>query len=192
MADLNKIPPIDCNAGPNLTFALDGAKPYIPPEICIGEVDYSVGECAESEANLIASYQAEMLQISGGPINVFAMLGVHNQGTTADLISSTGYPLSSGTPSGFNALDAFNVNDESWRSIQQGSAVLITPAFIGYNFGTKKAWEKIGTPQERYVKPEPVRKQVNSIRIKQGSDSTNRVTKLRVEVSDNGISWNNV
>lgn len=182
--------PLDCNAPPNPQFAYDTTPDkYVPPPICVGTVDYSTSECADNEANYIASLQAEALEMAAGPVNIFPMLGVHSQGSTVDLISTTGYPLSSGAPSGFNALDAFNVNEESWRSIQQGGDVVTAPAYIGYCFGTKKAWEKIGAPQERYVNPEPVRKQVGSIKIKQGSVAENRVTKLRIEVSDDGVAW---
>lgn len=187
--------PLDCNSPPNPKFAYDTTpEKYVPPEVCVtpNTVDYSTSECADNEADYIASLQAEALAMAGGPVNVFPMLGVHSQGSTVDLISTTGYPLSSGAPSGYNALDAFNVNDAAWRSVQQGADVLSAPAFIGYAFGTKKAWEKIGAPQERYVKPEPVRKQIGSIKIKQGPVAANRVTKARVEVSDDGLTWKRI
>lgn len=184
--------PLDCNSPPDPKFAYDTTPDkYVPPEVCVTPqtVDYSTSECADNEANYIASLQAEALAMAAGPVNVFPMLGIHSQGSTVDLVSATGYPLSSGAPSGYNALDAFNVNDASWRSIQQGSDVLTAPAYIGYCFGTKKAWEKIGPPQERYVQPQPVRKQIGSIKIKQGSEAYNRATKVRIEVSDDGVTW---
>lgn len=190
MADSNT--PIDCDAAPNPQFAYDTTpEKYVPPEVCItpDTVDYSTSECADSEADYIASLQAEALQMAAGPVNVFMMLGVHSQGSTVDQVNTTGYPLSSGAPSGYNALDAFNTNPGAWRSVQQGADVLSAPAYIGYAFGTKKAWEKIGPPQERYVNPEPVRKQISSIKIKQGDVTENRATKARVEVSDDGITW---
>lgn len=182
--------PLDCNKAPDVSFAYDTTpEVYKPPAVCIGELDLSTSECADNEADYLASLQAEALEAAAGPVNVFPMLGVHSQGSTVDTITATGYPLSSGAPSGYNALDAFNVNDASWRSVQQGADVLSAPAYIGYAYGTKKAWEKIGAPQERYVKPEPVRKQISSIKIKQGSVAANRATKVRVEVSDDGTTW---
>lgn len=187
-------PGTDCNDKPNLSFAYDGASqgPYVPPNICVGDLTYSTGECADKEAEYLASLQAEALNIAAAPVNIFPMLGVHSQGSTQDLVNATGYPLSSGTPAGFNVLDAFNVNDSSWRSIQQGADVTGAPAYLGYSFGTKKAWEKIGPPQERYQPAAPVLKQVSSFKIKQGANPENRVGQVRVEASDDGIKWKRV
>lgn len=177
----------DCNSKPALSFAYTGPTgPYVPPDECIGTLDYSTSECADKEAAYIAGLMSEALNIAAGPVNVFPMLGVHNQGSTIDQ-TGEGFPLSSGTPSGYNVLDAFNVNDESWKSVQTGVDVLT--AFIGYDFGTKKAWEKIGAPQERYQPAAPVRKRVSTIKIRQGLDSRNRATQVRIEASDDGISW---
>jgi len=186
-------PQTDCDAVPDVTFAFPGPTgPYVPPELCVGKVDYSTSECAEREAAYVASLQAEAFNMAAGPVNVFPMLGVHSQGSTQDLVNSTGYPVTSGTPSGFNALDAFNVSGGSWRSVQQGQDVLTTPAYIGWSFGTKKAWEKIGPPQERYQVPAPVLKQIGSFKIAQGIDPNNRVLQVRVESSDDGVTWKRV
>lgn len=186
-------PQTDCNAVPNLGFAFSGPSgPFKPPELCVGTADYSTSECADKDAEYMSNLMAESLNMAAGPVNVFPMLGVHSQGSTQDLINATGYPVTSGTPAGFNALDAFNVNDESWRSVQQGQDVLTAPAFIGWSFGTKKAWEKIGPPQERYQQPAPVLKQVGSFKIKQGVDPNNRVTQVRIEASDDGTTWKRV
>ena len=171
----------DCNSKPALSFAYTGPTgPYIPPDQCIGTLDYSTNECADSEAAYIANLMAEALNIAAGPVNIFPLLGVHNQGSTIDQ-TGEGYPLSSGTPSGYNVLDAFNVNDASWKSIQTGSSVLTS--FIGYDFGTKKAWQK------RYQAPAPVRKKITTIKIRQGLDARNRATQVRIEASDDGITW---
>ena len=186
-------PQTDCNSVPDIKFAFPGPTgPYVPPAICVGEVDYSTSECADKEADYVAGLMAEVLNMAAAPVNVFPMLGVHSQGSTQDLVNADGYPVSSGTPSGFNALDAFNVSGGTWRSVQQGQDVLTTPAYIGWSFGTKKAWEKIGAPQERYQKPAPVLKQVSSFKIKQGVDPNNRVLQARVEVSDDGTTWKRV
>lgn len=189
MTDKNK----NCETGvPDLNFAYGGdASDYEVPPLSVGSLDYSTSECAQHEADYIASLQAEALQAAAGPVNVFPLLGVHNQGSTIDQTGS-GYPLSSGTPSGFNVLDAFNSNDSSWRSIQLGADVVNTPAFIGYSFGTKKAWNLIGTPQERYAPAEPVRKKINSFNIQQSADSRSRVTRVRIDASDDGVSWRRI
>lgn len=180
----------DCGAKPALSFAYPSpTTPYVPPEQCLGTLDYSTSECADSEAAYIAGLMAEALNIAAGPVNLFPMLGVHNQGSTIDQ-TGEGFPLSSGTPSGYNVLDAFNVNTATWRSVQSGADVLT--AFIGYDFGTKKAWEKIGPAQERYVPSAPVRKRVATIKIRQGLDSRNRATQVRIEASDDGITWKRI
>lgn len=178
----------DCNSKPPLTFAHPiQTSPYVPPVECIGTLDYSTSECAETESAYIAGLMSEALNIAAGPVNIFPMLGVHNQGSTVDQ-TGNGFPLSSGTPSGYNALDAFNVNDASWRSVQLGAAVT-NGAYIGYDFGTKKAWEKIGPAQERYQAPAPIRKKISTIKLKQGHDSRNRATQVRIEASDDGLQW---
>lgn len=189
----------NCQQGDKPTFAYDGAPKtedgkYEATEQCIGTVDYSTSECAKNDSKYISNLMAETLNMAAGPVNVFPLLGVHSQGSTLDQTGS-GFPLSSGTPGGFNALDAFNVNDESWRSVQFGADVLEAPAYIGYDFGTKKAWDKIPTSdqaRERYFKPEPIRKQISTIKIKQGSDRLNRASQVRVEASDDGILWKRV
>lgn len=203
MADPKNI--ADCNVSnsvqspPVNKFAMDGVATnqnvkngtYIPPQYCHGTLDYSTSKCAEKESNYIAGLMSEALNYAAGPVNVFPMLGVHNQGSTLDQ-PGDGFPLSSGTPSGYNVLDAFNINSAGWRSIQTGSSVTSTPAFIGYDFGTKKAWEQIGAPQERYFPSVPIRRQISTLKIKQSSDPTMRCSQLRVEASDDGLEWKRV
>lgn len=184
--------PLPCDSQPNPSFALDAGVSYQAPPLCIGTLDYSTDACANVEADYMSSLQAEALQIAGGPVNVFLMLGVHSQGSTQDTVSATGYPLSSGTPSGYNALDAFNTNTLTWRSIQVGAAVLSEPASLGYSFGTKKAWEAIGPAQERYFPTVPVRRQISSFILKQSSDPLMRAVQLRVEASDDGLTWKRI
>lgn len=180
----------NCDGKPNLTFAYTGPTgPYVPPNECVGTLDYS-NECAQSESAYIAGLMSEALNIAAGPVNIFPMLGVHNQGSTIDQ-TGEGYPIASGTPSGYNALDAFNVDDNGWRSIETGAAVLAT-AYIGYDFGTKKAWTKVGPAQERYQPGEPVRKKISTIKIRQGADQRNRATQIRIEASDDGVNWKRI
>lgn len=182
-----------CDNQPDPKFVIDnGSKSYVPPDLCVGTINYSTGECADNDSNYMAALQAEALQAAGGPVNVFLMLGVHSQGSTVDQVNANGYPLSSGQSGGYNALDAFNVNSNTWQSIQTGAAVVTTPAYIGYSFGTKKAWEAIGPAQERYFPTEPVRKLLGTIKIKQSADPLKRATMLRVEACDDGVSWKRI
>lgn len=186
----------DTSQPPNNKFAFDGVTTnqnvkngaYVPPQYCHGTLDYSTSPCAEKESNYIAGLMAESLQYAAGPVNVFPLLGIHNQGSTIDQ-PGDGFPLSSGTPSGYNALDAFNVNADAWRSVQTGAAVVSEPAYIGYDFGTKKAWN--GT-QERYYPAAPVRHRISTLKIKQSANQLMRVTQLRVDASDDGVEWTRV
>src|ERR1017187_4336355 len=194
----------DCNCNPSTAvptdkYANDGTVTnvnvqngtYVAPNYCRGTFDLSTSDCAEVDSNYQASLMAESLSIAAGPVNVFPLLGVQNQGSTLDQ-PGDGFPISSGTPSGYNALNAFNVTSIGWQSIQTGSGVTSAPAFIGYDFGTKKAWELIGAPQERYFPTMPVRHQISTLKIKQSSNSARRATQLRVECSDDGIEWKRV
>ena len=182
----------------NNRYAFDGSATnqnvvngtYVPPNYQKGTLDLSTSKCAETESNLIAGWMAETLQYAGGPVNIFPLLGVHNQGSTLDQ-PGDGFPLSSGTPSGYNALDAFNINEAAWRSVQTGAAVTSTPSYIGYDFGVKKAWDQTPTPQDRYFENGQVRKQISTIKIRQGSDPSTRATQIRVEAAD-GDEWHRV
>lgn len=159
---------------------------YEAPDLDIGTLDLSTDDCIVQHDNqYIDNLTAEHLEISGAPVNVFKMLGVHEQGTTIDLVGE-GYPVSSGTQSGYNAQNAFNTNDDSWRSVQVGAAVVTAPAWIGYSFGTKKT--KVNN-QERYKPSQPNRNYVTTIKLRQGALPQNRAIQLKVERSDDGVSW---
>jgi len=189
----------DTSQPPNNSFSNDGAKTnanvkngtYVAPVYAHGTLDYSTSDCAESDSNYLASLMAESLSIAAGPVNVFPMLGVHNQGSTIDQ-PGDGYPISGGTAGGYNALDVFSVSALGWRSVQVGAAVTTTPAYIGYDFGTKKAWNLIGTPQERYYPSAPIRRQISTLKIKQGSNPASRASQLRIEASDDGLTWTRI
>ena len=192
--------PNDVTQPPVNKFANDGAVTnvnvqngtYVAPEYCHGTMDLSTSNDAETDSNYIASLMAENLSIAGGPVNVFPMLGVHNQGSTIDQ-PGVGFPISSGTPSGYNTTNAFTVGPQStWRSIQTGSAVISAPAYIGYDFGTKKAWTATPSPSERYYPGAPVRVQISTLTIKQSADPNMRALQLRVEASDDGLTWQRV
>lgn len=133
-------------------------KPYVPSNVCVGEWEMSSlnpDQCANADQLRQESYVAETLNISGAPVNIFKLLGVHEQGKGSVLadgkvIASTAYP---GFPiSGINS-------GGSWRSIQTGTSVN-GAAYIGVDFGIKKMpngateyephktkWTKVGSVQ---------------------------------------------
>lgn len=157
---------------------------YVPPEQCIGTLDLSTTECANNDSKYIETLGAEALNIAAGPVHIFPLLGIHNQGTTIDL-TGEGYPLSSGTAATYNVLDAFDSNVEPWRSSQFGAAVMTAPAFIGYNFGTKTTDSGV----DRNAPPAPIKYEIRTIKLKQSSDPTRRASQVRVEASNDGITW---
>ena len=125
----------------------------------------------------------EALQIAGAQINVYKLLGVHEQTKLVDLTGS-GNPMSGGDLTPYLAQYAFTTERNEWRSRQSGDAVA-TSAFIGYDFGVVK----LPNGRNRYGIPANVRQHITTIKIKQSSDQSYRVTKARVERSDNGTEW---
>lgn len=125
----------------------------------------------------------ESLQIAGANINVHKLLGIHEQTKLLDL-TGTGTPISGGDLPPYSAAFAFSTHKNEWRSRQSGNAV-ITSSYIGYDFGVVK----LPNGRARYGIPANVRQHITTIKIKQSSDPQYRVTKARVERSDNGTEW---
>lgn len=187
----------DTSQPPKTRFANDGVSKnpnvvngkYVAPVYNKGTYDLSTSPCAETDSNYMASLMSEQLNIAAGPVNVFAMLGIHNQGSTLDQ-PGNGFPLSSGAISGTNALNVFNVTPSAgWSSVQTGSLVTSSPSFIGYDFGTLKSWNG---SSDRYAPSALVRLKVSTIKIKQSLDPLKRATQLRVEASEDGLSWKRI
>ena len=49
---------------------------YTQPDLCIGDLSYN-NECSKLDQNYIESLNAQVLEISGAPLNVYKLLGVH-------------------------------------------------------------------------------------------------------------------
>lgn len=139
---------------------------YRAPELCAGNLDYTTQPDRVQE-----QYAAENLNISGAPVNVFKLLGVHEQGKLVDLV---------GNGSALNGSD--NVFDSyvgSWVSPQVGMDVLTTPAWIGYDFGTVKT----SYGQEQNAPSAPNSQHITSFSITQPTNNR-RALQVRVERSD--------
>ena len=132
---------------------------------------------------IVNSYVQESIQIGGAPLNVYRLLGVHEQGLLQDL-TGNGTAISNGDMPNFPASNAFDKFITEWRSQQTGLDV-IKKAYIGYDFGNFK----MDNGRVRYGIETAVKHDVASLKIKQGCNGTNRVTKLRVERSEDGIKW---
>lgn len=155
------------NTGDN---GLDPVTPYVPPELCVGT--WEIPACSDSYQEEVA---AENLNISGAPLNVFKLLGVHEQGKLIDLVGD-------GTPLNGTA-DAFDLYAGSWVSPETGMDVLTSPAWIGYDFGTLKTTYG----QQSYAPSQPAAQHITSFRITQPTTGR-RALQVRVERSTGGYS----
>jgi hypothetical protein len=149
---------------------------YVPPSLCIG--DWQVkNECTDAaDSKTIEQYNAEALEISGATINVFKLLGVHEQGLLIDL-TGKGYPLSSGAAASSDALNAFDSLASTWVSVQVGADVIAVPSYIGYSFGTKK----VSSGVEKYARPVYNIQHITTLKIQQSSNVNRRVSQVRVD-----------
>lgn len=149
------------------------------------EPQWEIGGC-EGEQQQQENYVAEQLEISGAKLNIFKLLGVHEQGKLIDLVGN-GNPISSGTAPGYVIDDAYRDSATEWHSSQTGAAVL--DGFIGYNFGVRTTNDGF----VRHAPAAPVMEQIGTIRIQQGPNPENRVTQARIERSvDGGATWKRV
>lgn len=135
------------------------------------------------EACIIDAYIEEGLNIGGADLNVYRLLGVHEQGLLQDLVG-LGTAISSGDIPNYEASKAFDKYISEWRSLQLGSDV-VNKAYIGYDFGPIK----LDNGRERYGIETFVKHDVTRIKIKQGCNTSNRVTKARIERSSDGEKW---
>jgi hypothetical protein len=129
------------------------------------------------------AYISEQLNIAGADLNVYKLLGVHEQGKLIDL-TGDGISIAGGSHPNFPARNAFDRFKTEWRSLQLGTDI-ISKAFIGYDFGDIK----LDNDRVRYGIETFVKHNITTVRIKQGCDSINRVTKVRLERSHDGERW---
>ncbi len=142
---------------------------------------------AQTKTNDLAdSYSQETLNIAGAHINVHKLLGIQEQIRLFD-ITGNGTAISGGDAPGYPAINAFNKLNHTWFSRQSGPQVLES-GYIGYDFGIIK----LPSNRQRYGIETSIRYEICTIRIKQSSDITSRVTKARVERSDDGMNWRGV
>jgi len=152
-------------------------------KICPEVENCPVWDLTQSDDDCIVDdYIEEQLNIAGTNLQVFKLLGIHEQGSLQD-VTGSGTPISSGDLGNNPASNAFDKFITEWRSSAMGQNVL--QSYIGYDFGPIK----LRNGRERYGLPTEVMKDISSIKIMQGCDAQNRVTKLRIERSENGQKW---
>jgi len=166
----------DCVEQPGGIFcrapsAWDGCRPWDlteqPNETCYAEEVLNEG-----------------VEIAGAKINIYKLLGVHEQTKLVD-VTGNGNAISGGAITGFPASNAFTTYAQEWRSRQSGAAAILNASYIGYDFG----YIKIPNGRQRYGIDASVRQQITAIKIKQSANPLYRVTKARMERSDDGKNW---
>lgn len=151
------------------------ALKYVAPELCVGDNDLTrTGDDAYQE-----QLAAENLMMSGAPVNVFKLLGVHEQGKLVDVVGKGNALNGSGIV--FDALAG------SWISPQIGLAVLTDPAWIGYDFGI--VLTSYGQPMN--APGAPAAEHVTSLRISQPTTGR-RALQVRVDRSTGGYKLGNI
>jgi hypothetical protein len=126
---------------------------------------------------------AEQMSIGGADIMVYKLLGIHDQNKTTD-VTGSGQGISGGDQTNFPSSNAFTKETTEWRSSQKGSNV-VTSSYIGYDFGPIR----LPNNREQYGVDTAVKYNIATIKIKQGNNEKNRVTRARVERSSDGIKW---
>lgn len=157
--------------------------------VCLSPSDWSTCppyEMSEDDRSncYVDSVTNDALEIAGAQVNVFKLLGVHEQTKLVDL-TGNGRAISGGDAHHFPAANAFTTFATEWQSKQSGSAAVAASAYIGYDFGVVK----LPNGRQRYGIDASVRQQITTIKIKQSSDPLRRATKARIERSENGKEW---
>lgn len=145
--------------------------------LCTG-FDLSTGP----ETCLISSVIEESLNIGGADINVYKMLGVHEQGSMTDL-TGTGAAIASSYLPNYAPINAFDAYVSEWRSAELGDDV-VAKSYIGYDFGPIR----LENGRLRYGIDTYIKKDITKIRIKQNC-ANSRVTMARLERSNDGVVW---
>lgn len=135
------------------------------------------------EACFASDLISEQLIIGGADVNVYKLLGVHEQDSLQD-VTGLGAAISGGAHPNFPASNAFDITISEFRSAQTGSDVK-TSAYVGYDFGPIR----LNNGRLRYGVETFIKYDITSLRIKQGCEPENRITKARVERSQDGIKW---
>lgn len=156
----------------------NNADAYVPTEVCIGDFRITQDDCADPENSYQESLAAESLAVSGVNINVFKLLGVHEQGKLVDLTGDGEALGSSGTPA-----DAFDALAAAWTSDEVGNDVTAS-AWIGYDFGVRKTSYGL----DENAPGVAAAQHITSFKITQPGPA--RVRQVRVERSTGGYHVN--
>lgn len=152
--------------------------PYIPKDIPTGDweiSDVSPDQCAQNEQNNQEQYIAESLNISGVPLNVYSLLGVHQQGDGSVL--SVGRIITSMSFPGYPATGINNATP--WRSLDVGTDVPGS-AYVGVDFGIKR----IQNGDSEYEPQKQKWTDVGAISITQSNTPGFYAQQVRIEIAN--------
>ena len=139
----------------------------------------------DNKANrLMNDYVTEGLTIGGTPIKVFKLLGIHEQQT---LTALTGKLISNGEYPDYPTINLQLDDCSEWRSIKH-CGKRSNDTFIGYDFGPI-LYDDGGA---KYAIDTQKKYHVTSVFIQQSELSNNRITKARVENSEDGKIWKGI
>lgn len=162
--------------------------PYVPPTLCVGdwEITTTTPTAAQIQAQIIqAGYVAESLNISGAPINIYPLLGVHQQGNGSLL--SKGMIIGSQPSPGY-PISGINQSGQSWRSIQTGTSVA-GACYIGLDFGIKTLSNDTVSPNQTEYEPEAAKwTGVGCIMLTQSNNPGFFATQVRVDIATGDVA----
>jgi hypothetical protein len=137
----------------------------------------------ELSNKLLNDYSAETFEIGGTIINVYKLLGIHEQ---KSLTALNGTIISNGEYPEF-PMDNLKKNDcQEWRSIKH-CGKRSKDTYIGYDFG-----DIIQDGSKKYAIHTENKYHVTSIFIHQGSNDYNRISSARLENSSDGINYKGI
>lgn len=137
---------------------------------------------------VIEGYVEEQLLLNGAPLKVYKLLGVHEQGKLVDL-AGNGSAISSGDYAAFPASNAFENDCTEWRSTFRGKDV-VAKAWLGYDFGPiVRNVPRAPLNSVKYTVDTKTQHAVTTLIIQQSPQRNRRATRVRIERSDDGITW---
>ena len=161
---------------------LPEVAPYVPPQLCVGNwqlTNTNPDTCELNDQRRQEAYVAEILNINGAPINIYKLLGIHEQGNGS--ITSQGRVIGSQSFPGY-PLAGINVGPQPWRTLQQGANIVTSAAYVGVDFGIKLLPSPLsGTEYE----PEKQNwTKVGAINLTQANTPNEYARQVRVDYAD--------
>lgn len=154
---------------------------YTPPSLEIGRWEISTlspDACAQADQLRQETYIAESLNISGAPINIFKLLGVHQQDSSSlkNVATILASPSAPGSPT-----SGVNSGTGSWKSLQTGSGVTSGSVWIGMDFGIKTF---TNSPNPIYSPSKPKLTPIGAVYLTQANTPQEFARRVRVETTD--------